>query len=669
MAYKKYKISAVFIINIIFVMNLQSEQIVKSEPLDKAVHYLAEAMDRYHKTFDIYSDFNAPGNHFVLKTKIYDMMYDSVLCDTTKHALITKPGNFFNLLPPMDEAWSENPHSGHTCIRATFTAARCNWGGWMFLNGCMSTDTINTNKQIESECDTSYLKSRPDIAVQQPEITATWPSKMRYRDSITMPEMNTAKINGVDLRGADSLSFWARGLRGGENVSFFAFGFGWDEENLKTDTVNAESSPKQEIKISLNAEWTKYNIPIKGKSLISVKCGFGWAANSKENGDSSIVFFLDDISYNKSTLDSLHFIPSFEVNHPYKMIDRTQISASHVYDNALAIMAFLAVDSIKRAELLTNSLLYAIDNDRTFSDGRIRNGYGAGDLKLPPSWRIGDKESKSSMPGWWDLDTNKWMEDEFFATTHTGNVAWAMLAVLWMYNYKSNEKYKDAIEKMAAWIDTNCKDDTYGYKGGMSGFDSKQKKICWKATEHNIDLYPIYTYFAEITQKSIWINRQNNCYFFIVDKVWDGISKKFWTGTSATDTSINKSVVPLDIQPWSVLALKEKHPDIKNCLKWAEDSCGVGNGFDFNTDKDGIWYEGTSQMACAYAFVKNETKWRDCIREIEENQFSSGAIPSANRDNLSTGFSWKYFSRPHIGATAWYIIAKKKINPYWPDKQ
>ena len=28
-------------------------------------------------------------------------------------------------------------------------------------------------------------------------------------------------------------------------------------------------------------------------------------------------------------------------------------------------------------------------------------------------------------------------------------------------------------------------------------------------------------------------------------------------------------------------------------------------------------------------------------------------------------FAWEYFDRGHVGATAWYILAKLRANPYW----
>ena len=30
---------------------------------------------------------------------------------------------------------------------------------------------------------------------------------------------------------------------------------------------------------------------------------------------------------------------------------------------------------------------------------------------------------------------------------------------------------------------------------------------------------------------------------------------------------------------------------------------------------------------------------------------------------MTTGFEWEYFSRVHIGATAWYIFAERNYNP------
>jgi hypothetical protein len=38
---------------------------------------------------------------------------------------------------------------------------------------------------------------------------------------------------------------------------------------------------------------------------------------------------------------------------------------------------------------------------------------------------------------------------------------------------------------------------------------------------------------------------------------------------------------------------------------------------------------------------------------------------AADRDGLTTGFGWSYNRRPHVGATAWLVLAAARANPFW----
>src|SRR5690349_24718495 len=59
------------------------------------------------------------------------------------------------------------------------------------------------------------------------------------------------------------------------------------------------------------------------------------------------------------------------------------LTTAFVYDNALAILAYLAnptVANVRRARLIGDALLWAQANDETFSDGRVRQAYAAGPM-------------------------------------------------------------------------------------------------------------------------------------------------------------------------------------------------------------------------------------------------------------------------------------------------
>ena len=81
-----------------------------TDPVDNRT-YLKKTFDKYHETFDVYTDLDAAGNHFVM------------------------PGRMQNA-PPMDLGFTGNPNSGYTCIKASYTRGN-GWSGWYFLNGIL----------------------------------------------------------------------------------------------------------------------------------------------------------------------------------------------------------------------------------------------------------------------------------------------------------------------------------------------------------------------------------------------------------------------------------------------------------------------------------------------------------------------------------------------------
>ena len=52
------------------VPSVQSEWLASSSPLSNAHQHLAEVMDQYHQSFDVYTDMGAAGNHFVHRARM-----------------------------------------------------------------------------------------------------------------------------------------------------------------------------------------------------------------------------------------------------------------------------------------------------------------------------------------------------------------------------------------------------------------------------------------------------------------------------------------------------------------------------------------------------------------------------------------------------------------------
>ena len=90
------------------------------------------------------------------------------------------------------------------------------------------------------------------------------------------------------------------------------------------------------------------------------------------------------------------------------------------YDNAVAAIALVGCGQVAQAARIGDALLLALDNDRYWHDGRLRNGYAAGAISARPL----------RLAGWWDPKAKRWLEDAYQASSDSGNMAWAMLALL-----------------------------------------------------------------------------------------------------------------------------------------------------------------------------------------------------------------------------------------------
>src|SRR5439155_592776 len=125
----------------------------------------------------------------------------------------------------IDEAWTQNCHRGATCIRNSFSVVDlAYWGGWYFDNGVLS------NGERQPACNWGQFANA-----------------------------------GVDLRGAERLTFWARGDTGGEKVDFLAGGIGRDAMTGKPIAPHPDSFPRTPPfghTTTLTNEWQQYGIDL-----------------------------------------------------------------------------------------------------------------------------------------------------------------------------------------------------------------------------------------------------------------------------------------------------------------------------------------------------------------------------------------------------------------------
>ncbi|HEX8844137.1 MAG TPA: DUF4214 domain-containing protein [Pyrinomonadaceae bacterium] len=604
-----------------------------------AIEYLGQVMDQFHNRLAVYDDVSSAGNHFFAWTKFQD-----------GNAPVGINGSF-----------TTNPHSGATAIQCVFSSTTgTQFGGFVFQNGTL-----------------------------------------KGTDPTPQPNFGTEPNAGIDLTGATALTFWARGKLGGEVVDFFMGGVGW---NPNTGIVSNPCTPSfpgpcphpdstRAIKITktLTSQWQQYRIELNGVPLNYVLGGFGWGVDGAKN-ITGAEFYLDDIQYELNStrlaqrLNEPRFLRSFATlpfqiqPTPVEDFDLVLRNSAFTYDNAIALLAFLAdgsADSIRRAKLIGDAFVYASQHDRAYEDGRLRSDYSAGDISLPPGWAPNGRPGTVPVPGFYDEAQQKFVEIEQEAVD-TGNNTWAMIALLALYRQTSNPSYLATARNLGNFIRTFRNDaGTYqGFQGGLDNYPETAMvtRRTYASTEHNLDVYAAFTRMSQITGEPQWQADAQHARQF-VEAMWNTQKRCYLAGT--TDPDIRNQIVdqlPLDVQAWSVLALPDTltlHSQVLECAEQNHRNTSDGfSGFDFNEDRDGVWFEGTAQMATAYAFAAQQASMAALRQELSRAQATApfgngGGVAAASHDGLTTGFNFKYFRRLHIGATAWNVFAQLGYNPFY----
>lgn len=337
--------------------------------------------------------------------------------------------------------------------------------------------------------------------------------------------------------------------------------------------------------------------------------------------------------------------------------------AAYLYDNAVAAIALVGCGERDKARRIGAAILFAIDNDRTWHDGRLRNAYAAGVVS----------NGSARLPGWWDDTQNKWLEDRYQAGSDNGNIAWAMLALLSIDDASAStrSRFRDGAARagtwVAQWADTR---GTGGFTGGTFGHEPTPDVRTWKSTEHNTDLAAAFGRLAARTGDSRWRSLAAEAERF-VDSMWDPACACFAAGT-AEDGITRNPILVLDAQVWPLTALPGAAKKFASAMATAEQRMSVDEGFSYGEDRDGVWTEGTGQMALLQKLLGRTGKARSLIAVIESQRAPDGGFYATSVRALPTGFMLDadptkprlYFRLPHLGAAAWAAIAERGFNPF-----
>lgn len=337
-----------------------------------------------------------------------------------------------------------------------------------------------------------------------------------------------------------------------------------------------------------------------------------------------------------------------------------------VYDNALAGIALIACGQREAARRIADGVVAGVSRDRHYHDGRIRNAYRAGAVP----------EGPVPLPGWWDEKSKRWFEDNYQVGTATGNVVWAALLLLAAYEATRTQRYLDTAVTLMNWVDTNTwnADTPAAYVGGFFGEEPQPRRQGWKSTEHNVDAYAAFRWLSRYSGDARWRTGAERSRRF-VEAMWQPGEGRFAIGTRDDGRTLNGGPSALDASLWPLIAIPEAAGTWQRSLDWTRKRHGVKGGYGFKADPDGVWTEGTGQAALVLHASQRDDEAQPLWSLLLAQRAPSGMLYATPEARISTGLSigpdsttedFYYFHLPHLGATAWAVLAAAGWNPFQP---
>lgn len=342
----------------------------------------------------------------------------------------------------------------------------------------------------------------------------------------------------------------------------------------------------------------------------------------------------------------------------YDTDDIVLSNAAFTYDNALCAMAFLSAGDKEDAEEILDAFVYVVAHDR-YHPGWIRTAYAADTVCY------GSDSVK--LPGWWDASVGQWYEDPTQIGCDVGNTSYAVLALLQYDAIYGTDKYLSTAKALMDWVRSDCADAKDGFTAGFIGWPEENGTGTvrkYKSTENNIDAFIAFKQLYAVTGEQEYKDASDSALRFILS-MYDSSRGLFWTGTDERGNT-NKSVIVLDAQVWSALALGEDYAPYTAALDIVDSMKIADGGYPFYTvnANGGWWAEGTAFTALMFREREEQDKYCAAMDALCSIQCDSGLFPAATVDCLLTGLSWDYGADPHICPTAWFVMADNGFNPY-----
>ncbi|WP_157261299.1 fibronectin type III domain-containing protein [Paenibacillus wynnii] len=340
----------------------------------------------------------------------------------------------------------------------------------------------------------------------------------------------------------------------------------------------------------------------------------------------------------------------------------------YTYDQAVAAIAFMIKGERARAEKVMNKM-----RDIQDPSGFWLNSY------------------------WWNNGSGEEIRK------HVGPVVWMAMAAMAYEKQYNDTRYRPMALKALDWS-LMYKKANGGIAGGWSGWSNSDEP--WSSTEHNIDIYRVLQYFASVdaSKATAYNGAATGVKSFLDNYVWDDSAKRFKGGWK-NDTNLIDPKIPLDVNPWGVLALgltgtrnygaslayvenaagnpgTLANPRYKQTLTY-NDAGNTLTGYDFdwtdqvlpayddngnqigNTGAD-VWFEGSAFMSLAYYMQGNLAKADAINTEIIKKQGTSGpslgGIPYSLKGTSNS--YWVMAQQNCVSSTGWLIMSLHRFNPF-----
>ena len=297
----------------------------------------------------------------------------------------------------------------------------------------------------------------------------------------------------------------------------------------------------------------------------------------------------------------------------------------YTYDQAVAAVAFLARADATNARRVLDALS-ALQN----SDGSWYSAYNCNTLAA--------------------LTT----------TRYVGANAWVVVAIA-HYEKRTADTvtYHMMGERAVNWMRLFQQAD-----GGINGgLDASGVVISWASTEHNQDSYPVLVHFS-------YPGDAGEVKSFLDNVVWEPAAPRWWQGR-------NDPADPLDVNPLGVsalgasgtrnyqLSLNYPMTHHRNAQYWGNGKNRIPvDGFDFNSDHNDLWLEGTAQMVKAFKLAGRTADANYFLQEILKVQGSNGGVPYSVKGSFNGDFTMS--KNEAVASTGWLVIAIENINPLKP---